>query len=69
MDKDNKTQRITDAQAYIVSGEYARAERKDEEVERAEDTSYRVKGDHERSQKVLADFLGGKMFKSGEEEE
>lgn len=72
MDTDNKKQRISDAQAYIVSGEYARAEKKGEEegrVERVEDTSYRVKEDRERSQRVLADFLGGKMFESGEGEE
>ena len=68
MEKDNKTQRITDAQAYIVSGEYARAERKEEEVERAEDTSYRVKGDHERSRDVLSQFLSGKMFEKESEE-
>lgn len=68
MDTDNKKQRISDAQAYIVSGEYARAEKKEEEVERAEDTSYRVKGDHERSRDVLSQFLSGKMFEKESEE-
>ena len=69
MENDNKTQRIADAQAYIVSGEFARSEKKLEDVEREEDTSYRVKEDRERSRQVLSDFLGGKMFERQEGEE
>lgn len=62
MDDEQKRQRIVEAQAYIVSGEFARGKRAEQEDEVEEDTSYRVKGDSERSAKVLADFLGGKMF-------
>ena len=57
--------RIAETQDYILSGEFARAEKVEEEVEREEDTSYRVKGDMERSREVLSRFIAGKMFESG----
>lgn len=54
--------RIAETQDYILSGGFARAEKVECEVEREEDTSYRVKGDIERSRDVLSQFIAGKMF-------
>lgn len=62
MEKDKRSQRIEQAQAYIVSGEFARSERVEEGDEPVDDPSYRVKEDRERSREVLAGFLDGKVF-------
>ena len=67
--ENDKKDRISEVQEHIFSGALARTERKEPESEPVEDTSYRVQGaDVERSRKVLADFLGGKIIgKEGQE--
>ena len=68
MEKEQRTQRIAEAQEHIFSGALARTGSGETEVEPVEDISYRVKCDEERSRAALADLLGGKIFGRREEQ-
>lgn len=67
MEHDEKKARLAKTLDYIMSGEYARSERKEEEPELEEDTSYRAKGDVEKSKEVLRGFLGRKVERDEED--
>lgn len=69
MENDEKKQRIAEVLAHIMSGEYARSEKKVQEEDVEPDPSYRVRENKERSDRALQDFLSGKMFEKQEGEE